>query len=474
MTQRWLQSILALLFSLALITACVAFSEENVPPVGSEAIDAPVEEIDMILGGEVLAPEALPEEVSPEDSEDVSMSAEPKVQPMDAEVSSVMEYMLTANGSTTMNLGAQLQICLDNLEAKSWKSSSKKVASVSKSGLVTALKEGKTKITVTTTAKKKFSLTVKVIDPYKPTRVSIVQGKSMTINVGESLQLNAVLAPETAQSTLTWKSSKPKVASVDGSGLVMPKAEGTAKITVITRNKKKATITIKVVDPYKPTGVIIAQGKSLTMKVGETFQLNASLAPATAQSRLTWKSSKGKIASVDANGLVTAKKTGKAKITVTTRNKKKATITITVVNAPAPTPVPTPEPTPVTQLVGEINKILGQDFKTVNELIPDKFRYYRSNSYTNDYILVETNAAGKIVSVALLTDATSGIGKYTLFGLYPGIQRFVGVGILANYGWLPKNNLVNTNYYYNTSKPNEVVYLTYVNGKIDLILYMKQ
>ena len=108
-------------------------------------------------------------------------------------------------------------------------------------------------------------------------------------------------------------------------------ALGKAKITVQTHNKKKATITVQVVDPNKPLGIAIAQGKAITMKMGESVQLGVGLNPATAQTTLTWKTNKPAIASVDGNGVVTAVKKGKAKITVTTYNKKKATITVNVV-----------------------------------------------------------------------------------------------------------------------------------------------
>ena len=148
--------------------------------------------------------------------------------------------------------------------------------------------------------------------------------------MGQPLQLYAALAPETAQSALTWTSGKPKVATVDANGLVTPVGEGKAKITVATANKKKATITVTVTDPYKPAGISIAQGKAVALLVGQPLQLYAVLAPETAQSALTWTSSKPKVATVDANGLVTPVGAGKAKITVATYNKKKATITVTV------------------------------------------------------------------------------------------------------------------------------------------------
>ncbi len=241
------------------------------------------------------------------------------------------------NGTVTLAVGDIRQIVPafatdSGLTVTGYKSSKAKVASIDGNGLLTANAEGKTKITVTTAnKKKKATLTVKVVDPYKPTKVSIAQGKSIQVTMGEPLQLNAVLAPESARATLTWASNKPKVARVDGNGLVTPVGEGKAKITVRTQNKKKATITVQVVDPNKPLGIAIAQGKTVTMKVGESLQLGVGLNPATAQSALTWKTNKPAIATVDGSGVVTAVKKGKAKITVMTYNKKKATIAVNVV-----------------------------------------------------------------------------------------------------------------------------------------------
>ena len=241
-----------------------------------------------------------------------------------------------AQGKTaTIALGQPLQLtaALEPATAQAtltWKSSKPGVATVDGGGLVSPVAEGTTKITVNTHNKKKATITVKVVDPNKPDGVSIAQGKTITITMGQSLQLNAALAPATAQATLAWKSSKPGVATVDGNGVVVPVGEGTTKITVQTHNKKKATITVKVVDPNKPLGIGINQGKAVTMKVGEALQLSVGLNPATAQTSLAWKSSKAAVASVDGGGVVTALKKGKTKITVTTYNKKKAAITVIV------------------------------------------------------------------------------------------------------------------------------------------------
>ena len=240
------------------------------------------------------------------------------------------------NGTVTVNVGDKIRLVPrfaadKGASVTGYKSGKVKFATVDGGGLVTAVAEGKSKITVTTNNRKvKATITVVVVDPYKPTGIAIAQGKTVTLNMGQKLKLNAQLAPTSARATLTWKSSKPKVATVDGSGNVVPVGEGKAKITVTTHNKKKATITVQVVDPYKPTGVSISQGKTVTLKVGQTLKLGATLNPTSARSALTWTSKKPAIATVDGSGNVRAIKKGKTKITVSTYNKKKATITVVV------------------------------------------------------------------------------------------------------------------------------------------------
>ena len=59
--------------------------------------------------------------------------------------------------------------------------------------------------------------------------------------------------------------------------------------------------------------------KKLTLKKGKTYKLKAKKTPAKA--KLTWKSSKPKIVSVNSKGKIKAKKVGKATITVTAKYK---------------------------------------------------------------------------------------------------------------------------------------------------------
>ena len=221
--------------------------------------------------------------------------------------------------------------------ALTWSSSSKKRATVDAGGVVTGVSEGTAKITVKTANGKKATVKVKVVDPYKPTGVSLLQKGTVTVNCGETLQLNAELSPSTARSSLTWSSSSKKRATVNGDGVVTGVSEGTAKITVKTANGKKATVKVKVVDPYKPTGVSLSESGTLTMNRGDKLSLTATLSPSTARSSLTWSSSSKKYVTVNGSGVVTAVSEGSSTITVKTANGKKATLKIKVVDPYKPT-----------------------------------------------------------------------------------------------------------------------------------------
>ena len=128
-----------------------------------------------------------------------------------------------------------------------WSSSNKAVATVSSSGLVTAVGLGTTTITVKTHNGKKATCKVTVIDPTIPTKVKLNKSGTVKLKKGKTLQLKATVSPSTAQTTLTWKSGNKKVATVTQDGLVEAKKKGTTTITVVTGNGKTAKVKIKVV-----------------------------------------------------------------------------------------------------------------------------------------------------------------------------------------------------------------------------------
>ena len=157
---------------------------------------------------------------------------------------------------------------------------------------------------------------------------------STSIQVGGTETLTATVSPkDAANKKVTWKSSNAAIASVDANGKVTGVKAGEATITVTTEDGgKTATCKVTVSDKeIKVTGVKLNKSET-SLLVGGNETLTATVLPEDATNQnVTWKSDKPEIATVDANGKVTAVKVGEATITVTTEDGgKTATCKVTV------------------------------------------------------------------------------------------------------------------------------------------------
>lgn len=193
--------------------------------------------------------------------------------------------------------------------------------------MITGVKKGTAKVTVTTADKnkagKKLSKIISVKVNYADVSKLSVTPTSKTLEVGTSVTLKSQISPANAVQSLTYTSSNKNVATVSSAGKVIAKAPGTATITVRTKGKNvkgnylKRTVTIKVSD-ISVTGVEL-DAHELTLDVNAGSTLTATVAPAKATNKaVTWTSSDSSVASVDANGYVKAIKAGTATIKVTT------------------------------------------------------------------------------------------------------------------------------------------------------------
>lgn len=133
----------------------------------------------------------------------------------------------------------------------SYKTSNKKIAMVSSKGVITGKKAGTVKITITAKKSKyktvKKTITVKVYHQNQKVTASNVK-----LTTGQRKNLGAK-----ARTRLSYKSSNPKVVTVDKKGNLTAKKTGTAKITVTalannTYNKASRTITVTVVKKFIP------------------------------------------------------------------------------------------------------------------------------------------------------------------------------------------------------------------------------
>ena len=167
-------------------------------------------------------------------------------------------------------------------------------------------------------------------DKPKPTDIAITQGSSATVYMGNKLALKTRTEPKNAEKVLTWKSSKPKVATVSSNGTVTPKKAGKTVVTVKTDNGLTAKITVKVVDAKR---IKIKEGKSKKLTIYKKMTLHVKASPSKVKPSLSWTSSNPKVAAVSNEGVVKGVGYGTATITATTANGKSAKIKIKVVDA---------------------------------------------------------------------------------------------------------------------------------------------
>ncbi|MDH6313128.1 uncharacterized protein YjdB [Parabacteroides sp. PFB2-10] len=152
---------------------------------------------------------------------------------------------------------------------------------------------------------------------------------------GETESLRATIAPENATNKRsTWKSSDMTVAAVDAEGKIVAVKAGNATITVTSDDGSKTAtcaVTVKAAT-LSVTGVKLNKA-TLTLAQGTSETLTATLTPENATNKkVSWKSTKTDIATVDSEGKVTAVKVGAASIVVTTEEGAKTdTCTLTVV-----------------------------------------------------------------------------------------------------------------------------------------------
>ena len=225
-----------------------------------------------------------------------------------------------------------------------WTSSAPSVATVSSTGLVTAVAQGTATITATSNLDntKSGTCTVTVNAPATEILVTAISIKSATtIQVGASETLSITYTPADANTgkAVNWTSSNNNIATVDNSGKVTGVAAGSATITATSTTDNNITASCAVtVQAVAVTGVSIYP-TSANLQLGGSTDLTATVLPANATDKsVSWTSSNTGVATVNNNGHVSAVAAGTATITVTTTDgNKTATCSVTVTAGP---PVP--------------------------------------------------------------------------------------------------------------------------------------
>ncbi len=232
-------------------------------------------------------------------------------------------------------------------QAVAWASSNGAVATVTGSGLVSAMAPGLATITATSGGK---SGTAAITVTSVPVAAVDVAPAVATIPQGQTTQLTATpkdaAGNPLAGRAVTWASSNGAVATVNNSGLVSALAAGSATITATSEGQSgSAGVTVTPV----PVASVAVSPPTASIQVGQTAQLTATPKDASGNALsgrvVNWTSSNNSVATVSSSGLVTGLAVGSATITATSEGQSGgAAVTVTA----APMPVASVAVTPAT------------------------------------------------------------------------------------------------------------------------------
>lgn len=217
-----------------------------------------------------------------------------------------------------------------------WSSDNSIAATVTSEGEVIGFAAGSARIRATVEGK---SADASILVQQVPVARVVVSPNQLTMNPGQTSQLSVTLndgAGNVLQGrTVTYTSSDPAIATVNGSGLVTAVAQGTAQIDVASEGEKgSVAVTVNPV----PIASITIVPNVFALRVTQTTTLTAEARDAQGQlltnRTFSWSSSAPSVATVDQSGLVTAVAVGTATINATSEGRTgSATINV------APEPV---------------------------------------------------------------------------------------------------------------------------------------
>ncbi|QDG53115.1 tandem-95 repeat protein [Persicimonas caeni] len=228
--------------------------------------------------------------------------------------------------SAELTPGEQIQLQASPLDGEGgvvanaeleWTSSDESVATVTAEGVVEALAPGKTIIVAA--AGNSFDTATITVSEVDAASV-VIAPQLLELEPGETGTLTATVLDENDEEltgrAVSWSSEAPTVAVVDASGQVTAISPGTATITA-TSGSAQATTTVSV----SPAGIASVELTPSTVELteGDTFTLAATVRDSNNAivegATLDWASADDAIASVDANGTVTAVASGSTSIT---------------------------------------------------------------------------------------------------------------------------------------------------------------
>lgn len=279
--------------------------------------------------------------------------------------------------------------------AISWSSSDKSLATVSSTGVVTALAAGNVRIAASALGK---SGTANVTVTARVVASVVVTPPAVTMRVGVSVPLSAQTLDADGGALsgrlITWTSSNTAVATVNAQGSVTGVAPGAATVTAASEGRTgQAAVTVTI----PPVQTVVVAPAADTVAVGGERPHTATLRDAGGAlltgRTIAWSSSNVAVATVTSTGTVTGRAPGNATIAATSEGRV-GTAAVIVIARPADAVLLTPAST--TLIVNATQQMTTQVTDPIGNILTG-----RPVTYSSDAPAIATvNATGLVTAIA--------------------------------------------------------------------------
>ena len=174
---------------------------------------------------------------------------------------------------------------------------------------------------------------------FSTSEIVVGETATATLNTGTTTSSNG----STSEPTVTWTSSENNVVTIEGDGLtatLTAESLGSATITASIDGEKVASGTVTVVETATGVASIRVTNESITVRSGETYPIDATVVmedTSKTAATIKWSSNDTSVATVDSDGVVTAKEVGSA-IIKGVAGTKTVEVAVSVVENPNSTP----------------------------------------------------------------------------------------------------------------------------------------
>ncbi len=194
-----------------------------------------------------------------------------------------------------------------------WMSTDESIATVDSNGNVTAKSAGQVKIIALS-----YGVKDTCVVTVKKEAISL-RYVSKTIYTGESFTFPIIKTSIPSNTAVSYRVGNMSIATVDANGKVTAKKAGNTYLYATTKDGLTSKCLIKVKQSV-PAKTLSIRYVDKTIYTGQTFTFTATMTPTNTTSKVTWRVGNTSVATVDANGKVTAKKAGNTYLYATTSN----------------------------------------------------------------------------------------------------------------------------------------------------------